>query len=475
MITLGCWLASVVAMLLVAALGPSAAVPDIPGSGRWPPYSLAAGPPAGLVFALEGLAIVAGAVAAWRMLAPSPGGRDVDPRWLYAGGCVAALVLTFLPPIGGDITNYLAYGHEAAGGINPYTHGPQSPGVPQSPLTQAVDPPWQTTPSVYGPAFTGLSAVIARAAPDGHLAVTATRAVFAAAFVLTGLVLWAVCRTDAGRRRAAAAFTANPLVLFTLIAAAHVDVLVAAAVVGSLALVRRLPLAAGALLGLGAMVKVTALLALPGLLWVVLGRRRSWPAVLLGVAVVAVPWLAATPEVLTQLRAASRFTTPAAPWRVVAWLLQHLLGHDAARSVVGVLATGVGLAVIVLLLRRGLPPSEDTAVARAAAVTAAIALGWLLTAPYVLPWYDALAWAPLALVGASFLDRVLVVHTAVLAIAFLPGRDLPLAGVLDGVHRVLHSGLSPLVLAVLVVVTVRLALRHRPAGVHVAALEHWGR
>jgi hypothetical protein len=68
-----------------------------------------------------------------------------------------------------------------------------------------------------------------------------------------------------------------------------------------------------------------------------------------------------------------------------------------------------------------------------------------------------------------------VVHTAVLAVAFLPGRNLPLGGVLDGVHLVLHSGLSPLVLAVLVVVTVRLALRHRPAGVQFAALEDWGR
>jgi hypothetical protein len=114
-----------------------------------------------------------------------------------------------------------------------------------------------------------------------------------------------------------------------------------------------------------------------------------------------------------------------------------------------------------------------TTAQRAAAVTAAFAVGWLLTTPYVLPWYDALAWAPLALVTASVLDRVLLVHTTVLALALLPGRTVPLPAAADPVHRVVHSGLSPAALALLAVVTVRLALR-RPA-VRAAGLRDWGR
>jgi hypothetical protein len=134
--------------------------------------------------------------------------------------------------------------------------------------------------------------------------------------------------------------------------------------------------------------------------------------------------------------------------------------------------------LVALLLRRGLPPAAADPVARAAAVTAAFAVAWLLTTPYVLPWYDALAWAPLALAAASFVDRVLLAHTTVLVLAFLPGRDVPLAGAADVLHRVVHSGLSPAVLGVLLLVTVRLAVR-RPgealAGPTPAALGDWVR
>jgi hypothetical protein len=183
--------------------------------------------------------------------------------------------------------------------------------------------------------------------------------------------------------------------------------------------------------------------------------------VAVGTAAFALPWLLATAGAFTQLRNASRYTTPAAPWRELASLLEPALGYATARSIIGALAGLTGLALIALLFRRGLPPSADTTVGRAAAAMSAFAIGWLLTAPYILPWYDALAWAPLALAAASFLDRVLLVHTATLAIAFLPGRDVPLDQGAAFVNRVLHSGLSPVVLTVLIVVTAALAMRRR--------------
>jgi alpha-1,6-mannosyltransferase len=463
-ITLACWLLSVVGMLTVALLGVSAAVPPVPGSAQWPPYSLSVGPSDGFVFAIEGIAVVAGAVATWRLLTALRQEWDVDPRWLHAAGFVVAGVMTVLPPVAGaDIKNYIAYGQEDASGVNPYTAGPQSAGVPQDAITRSVESPWQTTPSVYGPAFTRLSRAVADVANgDGHLAVTLTRLSFAAAFVVTGILLHRLCATEAGRRRAAVLWSANPLLLFTLVAGAHVDVLVAAVVVCSLALVRRSPLGAGAAIGLVATLKLSGLVALPGVVWAARQRPRSSVLIVVGACVFAVPWFVATSGALTQLRRASRFTTPAAPWRALSSLIQPAFGYDIARSIINALALAAGAALIALLLRRGLPPAAaDTTAGRAAALVAATAIGWLLTAPYVLPWYDALAWAPLALAGASLLDRVLLVHTTVLVIAFLPGRDVRLDAGAELANRVLHSGLSPAALAALILVTAWLAARRQ--------------
>jgi glycosyl transferase family 87 len=469
-ITAACWLISVAGMVAVAVLGPSAAVPPVPGNTRWPPYSLSGGVPDGVVYAIAAVATVAGAVATWRLLRTAGREGGVGPRRLQAAGFLVAGVLTVLPPSGADVMNYIAYGQEAVSGVNPYILGPQSPGVPQDAITQAVGSPWQTTPSVYGPAFTSISTGIAHVARgDGHLAVTLTRVLVAGAFVLTGVVLQALCRTPSARRRAAVMWSANPLMLAALVAGAHLDALVTAAVVCSIALLRRFPLLAGVVLGLAATLKLTALVASPGLVWAVHRRVRSSVLVVLGACAFAVPWLGATPGVFTQLRQASHFTTPAAPWRVGAALVQPAFGYTSARTLVYAVAGLVGLALIALLLRRGLPPAADTTVGRAAATAGAFAIGWLLTTPYILPWYDAVAWALLALAGASFLDRVLLVHTAALTLAFLPGRDVPLSSATELVNRVVHAGLSPVTLAVLIGVTVYLATGGRSDPAHALA------
>jgi hypothetical protein len=236
-------------------------------------------------------------------------------------------------------------------------------------------------------------------------------------------------------------------------------------VVCALALLGRSALAAGVAAGVAATLKLTGVLVLPGLLWAVRGQRRRVLAVLLGAAAFALPWYAATRDALDQVRRVGQYTTPAAPWRVVRTSLEPELGVTAARAITPLLAGAVGLALIALLLRHGLPAAAGGSPRhQAAAVTAAFAVGWLLTAPYVLPWYDAVGWATLALVGASVLDRVLVVHTAALTYALLPGREVPLPATVEGPATILHAVVSPLVLLGLVLVVLVSAALRRPAA-----------
>ena len=89
-----------------------------------------------------------------------------------------------------------------------------------------------------------------------------------------------------------------------------------------------------------------------------------------------------------------------------------------------------------------------------AAVTVALSAGWVLTAPYALPWYAAIAWAPLALVPATFLDRALLAQLTVLTVAYVPGLVTGLSPAVETVTLGLRRYGAPLLLAAVVVAVV---------------------
>jgi uncharacterized membrane protein len=107
-----------------------------------------------------------------------------------------------------------------------------------------------------------------------------------------------------------------------------------------------------------------------------------------------------------------------------------------------------------------------------ALLVAAAMTAYVLAAPYALPWYDAVAWAALGYtVIAAVVDRVLVVHTAVLTLAYLPGRAaVALPGGLAGVMAAIRAVAAPVTITTaLVVIFVLAASYHRrssaaPAG-----------
>jgi hypothetical protein len=150
------------------------------------------------------------------------------------------------------------------------------------------------------------------------------------------------------------------------------------------------------------------------------------------------------------------------PWRPVADVLDPALGHGAARELIGVLAL-VLLVFIAVTLARGHP---DVRAGTPAGLAFAFTAAYVVSAPYALPWYDAVPWVLLPLLVASRLDGLLLAHTAVLSLAYIPGRAaVRLHGALHTVAFGMRDVCSPiLLLAILVVLTVA-SRRHalRPA------------
>lgn len=467
---------SLLATWFVMLAGPSAAEPPLPGSA--PLLRAQLGLPAWLVWLVLVLAVLAGAAALW---------LGVSGRWrpgtrrLLAVGLLATAAYAVTPPIGSaDPLSYAAYGRMAGTGHDPWSTAPRQLARAGDPVARAVEPPWQDTPSVYGPLAAGEQDVAARVGgTDVAATVELLDVIGAAALAFAALAVWLAT----GRRQVVTLLLANPLVLIAAVAGAHVDTLVAAftlaAVAVGLAAVRRatplLPLTAGVLSGLAADVKITGLLATAGiaagLVW---SRRRGRdPAlVVAGTAVVLVPsYLAAGSPALHQLRRASHLVSAGTPWRPVVDLLQLGLPRGAARTLVG-----IGVVVLLLLLAvalvRLLRGDDRDAPAVGAA---ALLIGYVLAAAYALAWYDAVAWAALclAVTGRKTQDRVVVLvlaaHTTLLTLAYLPGRAaVPLHGGVKVATDVLRAGVSPagiaLLIAGLLAVSYHLRVRDATSG-----------
>ncbi|MCC5580409.1 polyprenol phosphomannose-dependent alpha 1,6 mannosyltransferase MptB [Microtetraspora sp. AC03309] len=415
---------------MIAALGPSAMVPPLPGAAWQPPYSLDLRPGGHLVVALAAVAIVAGTiglVAGLRGLRRTGLSTAGGTRWLVVAGCLAAGALAFLPPIGSaDHLNYAAYGRIAVLGLDPYVTVPSA--LPQDPVAGVVEE-WRNTPSVYGPVATAVQALASWVGGDSvRLTVFVLALVNAAAFVATALLLHRITRRDPVRqRRAALLWAVNPLVVYQLAAGMHVDTLAIAFVVGALVV------ESGVLLGLGIAVKVTVGLVALGPAW----QYRRDPrrlALIAGAAtltVVVAYWLAG-PHALDQVLNASKTVSFATPWKLVQKALQALIGSGAYRAWIQAGSLVLMAVLAWLLLRRGVDADgrvdadgkvDADGRADAARVAVAFVVAWLFATPYALPWYDGLALALLAMVPASALDWFVVARMAALSMAYLPARQ----------------------------------------------------
>jgi hypothetical protein len=419
---------------VAASLGRAAwAGPAIPMPATGPPFELSHWhlTLASATTALWLSALAGGLGLAAALIAVRRGARPPVYLLLIAATVVVA-VLTVLPPAGStDAMDYMAFGRMVVLGHSPYVMVPYDLRHIHDAVGGSIPWEWGRDPSSYGPAATIEQYVAALLGGT-----SAARIVFwlkvanAIAFGIVAFAADRLLRADpAGRLRAHLLWTINPLLIWQVIAAAHLDVLAAAAGLLGLVIAAGWPampapgterlgrvLAGGVLVGLAADVKITFVLFGLGLAW---AFRRSPAACavaavgMLGILLPSYAWFG--PPAVRAVTSRGNKTTADA--------FYQLLGrHSFVMENAGVIAAVIGVGVAIIVLSR-LPirPAVQPAIFAALSLSTA----WLFTFQYQLPSYEAMIICLLILAPACWLDWLVVARLTAATIAVMPGGSRP--------------------------------------------------
>ncbi|MEU6641744.1 polyprenol phosphomannose-dependent alpha 1,6 mannosyltransferase MptB [Saccharomonospora sp. NPDC046836] len=197
-------------------------------------------------------------------------GRVGTRAVVVAALCWMAPLLIAPPLFTRDVFSYLGQGAQLLYGLDPYAYGPAALDTLPN-VVQNVHPLWQTTPAPYGPLFLLVAKVIVSITGDNLIAgVIVNRAV-----MLVGLagVLWALPRLvrHLGGKLPVTMWlaVASPMMVIHLIGGIHNDLLMLAFLtIGVLAALERKHALAIVLVTIGMLIKPTAAIALPFLVWV---------------------------------------------------------------------------------------------------------------------------------------------------------------------------------------------------------------
>jgi hypothetical protein len=430
--------ASVLLMIAISAAGPSVAVPVIPRTWPVPPWWFPLHPSQPTATVMIYTAIVLGAAGVGCGLAAVRRGARPGPRLLVTAAVSAAAaiaVLAALPPAGStDALSYATYGRIAVVGHNPYVMTPAQLRRSGDPVGQQAPHNWQNDPSLYGPVATASEWAAAKLGGTSiSYIVFWLKLLYVVTFGAIALASDRLLRGDpAARARAHLLWTVNPLMLWAVMAGAHVDGLGAA--LGLLGLLIARPtspdarleparaLAAGVLVGAAAGVKAPLALLGIALAWSARRSVKALAAAAGGAALVLVPgYLIAGRSALTDLVWRSgNLVTFDSFWR----LFYAPFGYGSEPTGLEPAAVVACLAMAALLAWRLPPGPRGLPAIRPALV---LTLAWLLIWPLQRPWYDAIAFCLLAVFPASRLDWLMLVRAVPTAMAVATG-----AGV--GVH-----------------------------------------
>ncbi len=499
------WVARWALGLLMVGYALIAVAASVPGSPLTPPLPPGTKPAAALArtasalgldrpgrfgLTVVALCLLAGLVGAFVVLLVEAWRGRVGLRAVAVAGAVAIAFAVVAPVlVSRDVYSYAAYGRIVSlHGSNPYVQNPTA--YPGDPFTRVLAPAWRHTRSVYGPAFTLLSAALSGGSPAADL--LAFKVVAALAVGGAGWLGALALREWGLPERApfgAALVLLNPVIVVHTVGGAHNDALVALCVAGAAWLASRwrpveappgasrrdTPSALGGrgelvvlVLAAAALVKIVAVIPLFVFAWVA-GRkavsRRQAVRTLADVAVVAggLTLFMALPFGLHGLTGVANLASRqggASGARLVARGAQALgravAGSGGGRvfgAVVYVLFLDAFAVLLWWILRRAEPRSlpRDWGVALVA---------FALAAPYLLPWYA--AWF-LPLLAFSAVDTPALVGigaACLLALAEVPAEQGSSPLLWRDMELAVHYVAAPAMLSLFVVLARHLA---RPA------------
>ncbi len=356
--------------------------------------------------------------------AHSQGWRPNARHLLVISAAVVAVMVSLTPVGSSDTASYAAFGRITAQGGNPYTKSPHAwllLGHPSFlPYYKTIGSVWKNQPSVYGPIATWVQRF---AASIGGANVVTTIWVL---MILNGLVFigvgWLLLRTSDDPVRATLLWTANPVLIQQLVSGGHLDTFVAAAAICAIQVARRVSgrwgdVLIGVLIGVACGIKINAVLVAVGLAWPML-QRREWRRitriVLVSLVTLAVLYSSYGLAAVKPIVGGSKWVILPSPWRLFQMLAQALGGNPGAATFTTVISFIWPIAMIVVawLIHRRISSDQPREVVAPFALTFA----WVLVAPWVFPWYTAIAWAALTQVPRNRLTRWLTIVTVLLAI-----------------------------------------------------------
>lgn len=210
-----------------------------------------------------------------KALARRPGVPVRYLTWILVLWLVPMLVVA--PVFSRDVFSYAAQGEMVSRHINPYDYGTSILGA--GPYPNPVDPLWYNTPAPYGPLFLMIAGFLATASLHHELWTVVLLRLFSLAGV--ALIAWCIPKlTRAYGRDVGPVYVLavlNPLVLLTLVGAAHNDsVMVGLLLAGITAAKYKHPVWGVVLCALAAAVKVPAALGIVYVGWEWMGPGTPW-------------------------------------------------------------------------------------------------------------------------------------------------------------------------------------------------------
>jgi Glycosyltransferase family 87 len=427
---------SLLVMVVICVNGPSVSVPRLAhpadfGSGPpwWHPLHLR---PAVVLLSLWAAAVIAAAGVAAGLVAVSRGAR-LPVRPLLAGVFLVIALLTVLPPGGStDAVSYGIDGSMVVAGHSPYVMTPNQFLATGAQIARNSPKTWQNSLSDYGPLATASEWAAAELGGGSMARITFWLKLWTAlAFGAVALLLDWLSKSDpAMRLRALLLWSANPLLLWEIVAGGHIDGLaIAFGLAGIAALRAERPgadpgpvraAAAGLLIGAAIGVKIPFALFALGALWVLRRHLAAAFALVAGCLITIIPpYLAAGRPAVTVLFHRGNQVTWDNLYQVF-WRPLGITTYQPAHLVTVAAVLAVVVAVIVCLRLPAMVPSLP-----AVTPSLALSLAWIFMWPFQRPWYDVMIIALLVLYPASRLDWVVLGRLGFAAITYMDAIALP--------------------------------------------------